>query len=90
MKDLKEFVEQLVKIEFLDHCNAFGFYPFQMFFFVHLQMKNKNKEKYDHRIVSSRSLSHARINEEINRLDYRLMLVDDFLWDYVDKLIILM
>ena len=31
MKDLKEFVEQLVKIEFLDHCNAFGFYPFQMY-----------------------------------------------------------
>lgn len=31
MKDLKEFVDQLVKIEFLDHCNAFGFYPFQMF-----------------------------------------------------------
>ena len=31
MKDLKEFVEKLVKIEFLDHCNAFGFYPFQMF-----------------------------------------------------------
>ena len=31
MKDLKEFVDQLVKIEYLDHCNAFGFYPFQMF-----------------------------------------------------------
>lgn len=31
MKDLKEFVEQLVKIEYLDHCKAFGFYPFQMF-----------------------------------------------------------
>ena len=31
MKNLKEFVEKLVKIEFLDHCNAFGFYPFQMF-----------------------------------------------------------
>ena len=31
MKNLKEFVDQLVKIEFLDHCNAFGFYPFQMF-----------------------------------------------------------
>lgn len=31
MKDLKEFVEKLVKIEFLDHCNAFGFYPFQMY-----------------------------------------------------------
>ncbi len=31
MKNLKEFVEQLVKIEFLDHCNAFGFYPFQMY-----------------------------------------------------------
>lgn len=30
MKDLKEFVEKLVKIEFIDHCNAFGFYPFQM------------------------------------------------------------
>jgi hypothetical protein len=30
MKDLKEFVEKLVKIEFLDHCNSFGFYPFQM------------------------------------------------------------
>ena len=30
MKDLKEFVEKLVKIEFLEHCNAFGFYPFQM------------------------------------------------------------
>ena len=25
MKDLKEFAEKLVKIEFLDHCNAFGF-----------------------------------------------------------------
>lgn len=31
MKDLKEFVDTLVKIEFLDHCNAFGFYPFQMY-----------------------------------------------------------
>ena len=31
MKDLKEFVKTLVKIEFLDHCNSFGFYPFQMF-----------------------------------------------------------
>jgi hypothetical protein len=31
MKNLKEFVDQLVKIEFLDHCNAFGFYPFQMY-----------------------------------------------------------
>ncbi len=31
MKNLKEFVDQLVKIEYLDHCNAFGFYPFQMF-----------------------------------------------------------
>ena len=31
MKDLKEFAEKLVKIEFLDHCNAFGFYPFQMY-----------------------------------------------------------
>ena len=31
MKDLKEFVDQLVKIEYLDHCSAFGFYPFQMF-----------------------------------------------------------
>jgi len=31
MKDLKEFVDQLVKIEFLYHCNAFGFYPFQMY-----------------------------------------------------------
>jgi hypothetical protein len=31
MKDLKEFVAQLVKIEFLDHCKAFGFYPFQMY-----------------------------------------------------------
>ena len=31
MKNVKEFVDQLVKIEFLDHCNAFGFYPFQMF-----------------------------------------------------------
>lgn len=31
MKDLKEFVEKLVKIEYLDHCNAFGFYPFQMY-----------------------------------------------------------
>lgn len=30
MKDLKEFVDQLVKIEFLDHCNTYGFYPFQM------------------------------------------------------------
>lgn len=30
MKDLKEFVDQLVKIEFLDHCQSFGFYPFQM------------------------------------------------------------
>ena len=31
MKNLKKFVDQLVKIEYLDHCNAFGFYPFQMF-----------------------------------------------------------
>ena len=31
MKDLKEFAEKLVKIEYLDHCNAFGFYPFQMY-----------------------------------------------------------
>lgn len=31
MKNLKEFVDTLVKIEYLDHCNAFGFYPFQMF-----------------------------------------------------------
>ena len=31
MKDLKEFADKLVKIEYLDHCNAFGFYPFQMF-----------------------------------------------------------
>ena len=31
MKNLKEFVEKLVKIEFIDHCNAFGFYPFQMY-----------------------------------------------------------
>lgn len=31
MKNLKEFVDKLVKIEFLDHCNAFGFYPFQMY-----------------------------------------------------------
>lgn len=31
MKNLNEFVEQLVKIEYLDHCNAFGFYPFQMY-----------------------------------------------------------
>ena len=31
MKDLKEFVDTLVKIEYLDHCSAFGFYPFQMF-----------------------------------------------------------
>lgn len=31
MKNLKEFVEKLVKIEFLDHCNTFGFYPFQMY-----------------------------------------------------------
>lgn len=31
MKDLKEFVSTLVKIEYLDHCNAYGFYPFQMF-----------------------------------------------------------
>lgn len=31
MKNVNEFVEQLVKIEFLDHCNAFGFYPFQMY-----------------------------------------------------------
>ena len=31
MKNLKEFVETLVKIEFIDHCNAFGFYPFQMY-----------------------------------------------------------
>ncbi|OWP76857.1 hypothetical protein [Flavobacterium oreochromis] len=31
MKDLKEFIAQLVKIEFIDHCNTFGFYPFQMF-----------------------------------------------------------
>ena len=31
MKDLKEFVEKLVKIEYLDHCNTFGFYPFQMY-----------------------------------------------------------
>lgn len=31
MEDLKEFVEQFVKIEFVDHCNTFGFYPFQMF-----------------------------------------------------------
>lgn len=31
MKDVKEFVSTLVKIEFLDHCNTFGFYPFQMF-----------------------------------------------------------
>jgi hypothetical protein len=31
MKNLKEFVDQLVKIEYLDHCNAFGFYPFQMY-----------------------------------------------------------
>lgn len=31
MKDLKEFVDQLVKIEYLDHCNAYGFYPFQMY-----------------------------------------------------------
>jgi len=31
MKDVKEFVTTLVKIEFLDHCSAFGFYPFQMF-----------------------------------------------------------
>ena len=30
MKNLNEFVEKLVKIEFIDHCNAFGFYPFQM------------------------------------------------------------
>jgi hypothetical protein len=31
MKNLKEFVDKLVKIEYLDHCNAFGFYPFQMY-----------------------------------------------------------
>ena len=31
MKNLKEFVETLVKIEFIDHCNTFGFYPFQMY-----------------------------------------------------------
>lgn len=30
MKDLKEFIDTLVKIEFLDHCNTYGFYPFQM------------------------------------------------------------
>ncbi len=29
MKDLKEFVDTLVKIEYLDHCSAFGFYPFK-------------------------------------------------------------
>lgn len=31
MKDLKEFIEKLVKIEYLPHCRSFGFYPFQMF-----------------------------------------------------------
>jgi hypothetical protein len=31
MKDLKEFVNQLVKIEFINHCGTYGFYPFQMF-----------------------------------------------------------
>lgn len=31
MKDLKEFVDTLVKIEYLDHCLSFGFYPFQMY-----------------------------------------------------------
>lgn len=31
MKNVNEFVEQLVKIEYLDHCNSFGFYPFQMY-----------------------------------------------------------
>lgn len=31
MKNLTEFVDKLVKIEFLDHCNAFGFYPFKMY-----------------------------------------------------------
>ena len=31
MKDLKEFIEKLVKIEYHNHCAAYGLYPFQMF-----------------------------------------------------------
>lgn len=31
MKNLKEFEEKLVKIGFLEHCNTYGFYPFQMY-----------------------------------------------------------
>ena len=31
MKDLKEFEDKLVKIEFIDHCQSYGMYPFQMF-----------------------------------------------------------
>lgn len=31
MKDLKEFIEKFVKIEYLDHCKSYGLYPFQMF-----------------------------------------------------------
>lgn len=31
MKNVKQFIDQMVKVEYLDHCGSFGFYPFQMF-----------------------------------------------------------
>lgn len=31
MKDLQEFIERMVKIEFIEQSNCFGHYPFQMF-----------------------------------------------------------